>query len=94
MIIKFSCKNNCQNFTKTDKQLEEDKFVLHFCPYCGEKIHIDNLPDIVLADSIQKVRENIRKWGLEYSLEIVKRNLTMPGINLYIEEFKSKGVWK
>lgn len=97
MKILFACSKHCQDFSKTEEELSNEK-VINRCPYCGEKLKIANLEAIVSEDLRKKVKENIKKYfsvmGIEATIEMCERNKNIPGINLYFDEFKKMGLLK
>lgn len=95
MNVLFSCKNHCQDFSKSEQELTIQKTITR-CSYCGEKLYIENLQEIVLMDIKKKIKNNvdtyIKELGLEGAWELIERNKTHAGANLYFEEFKRRGI--
>jgi hypothetical protein len=95
MIIKFSCSKHCLDFEKTEEQLRTERAITH-CPFCGEKLHIQNLNDVVASDMNKQVKEYIDKWfkelGIEGTIELVERNKDQAACyRLYKEELEKRG---
>jgi hypothetical protein len=97
MIIFFSCDEHCQDFYKTEEELQRDKVITH-CPYCGKKLHISNLDEIVAKDLETRIKENIDKWfntlGIEGTVELIERNNYLAVSRLYQQELHRRGVIK
>ena len=94
MRIKFYCDKHCLDFKKTEEELQTERAITH-CPFCGDKLHILNLNDIVATDIEIKVKNNIDKWGkelgLEGCIELVERNSNYAISRLYHQELKRRG---
>jgi thioredoxin reductase len=93
MIIKFSCKNRCLDFAKTEEELRNEKVITH-CPYCGEKLSVQNIDEVV-NDDIQKIIESnvtayYRTMGLEATAEMIDRLKDGKVKNLYQTELRKR----
>jgi uncharacterized protein YuzB (UPF0349 family) len=95
MIIKFYCNNHCGDFTKDELELIYQKQSFRYCAFCGEKLIIENLTEIVQQDTKIKVRNNINTWfneiGVDNTIDLVKRNKNQPCAKLYLDELKQRG---
>lgn len=96
MIIKFYCKNHCADFDKDSIELEYQNQSFRKCAFCGEKLQIENLKDIVLLDIKIKVKNNITKWaneiGMDNVIDLLKRNSNQACFKFYKEELESRGI--
>lgn len=94
MIIKFFCDKHCQDFERTEEQLMELKPITH-CPFCGQKLHIMNLQEIVSADIETKINNYLTQWfaqyGIEGTLEMLERHKDQPSFRLYKVELEKRG---
>jgi hypothetical protein len=94
MIIKFFCDKHCQDFERTEEQLMELKPITH-CPYCGQKLHIINLHEIVEADVETKINQYLDKMlkelGGDETLSLIERNKNQSCYRLYKEEMIKRG---
>jgi len=95
MIIKFYCDNHCGDFTKDELELDYQNQSFRYCAFCGEKLRIENLTDIVQQDIEIKVRKNISNWfkeiGVDNTIDLVKRNKNQPCAKLYLDELQRRG---
>lgn len=99
MTIKFRCKNG--------HELQIDEYLLienpqsyRYC-FCGEKLSIVNINEIVIQDVDEQVKNNISKWfkteGIEATIELIERNkywLPEKIYNKYREELQRRGLIK
>lgn len=97
MIIKFSCKNHCLDFEKTYEELQTERAITH-CPWCGEKLSIRNIKDI-LDDDIKKqveqyVTNAFKSLGLEGTIETVEHLQNERTKQHYQNELRKRGVIK
>ena len=96
MIIKFYCKNHCCDFEKDDIELKYQNQSFRICAFCGEKLHIENLTDIVIYDLRYRIRNNINKWvkeiGWDRVIDLIKRNKNTPSYKFYKEELENRGI--
>ena len=95
MIIKFYCTKHCADFEKSEEQLRTEHVITH-CPYCGQKLLVSNLNEIVTADVNTQVKNFIDQWvkerGWDYVIDLVKRNRDRPIIGkLYVDELHRRG---
>lgn len=98
MNIRFVCSScNC-DFIKTDKQLSEEKQSMRFCPYCGCKLRLQNLDEIVKGDILKKVDKNIEEYlnslGIEGTIELIERNKSLPYIHYFQDNLRKRGIIK
>jgi len=95
MIIKFSCSNHCLDFQKTEEELCQERPITH-CPWCGEKLHIENISEVVNADIKKRVKEGtdkgLRECGIEGFIELIERQPDGKVKKLYIEELKQRRI--
>jgi hypothetical protein len=95
MIIKFYCDKHCADFTKDELELIYQKQSFNYCSFCGGKLHIQNLVEIVKQDIDTKVRANIDKWfkevGVDNTIDLIKRNKEQACARLYFDELKRRG---
>jgi len=95
MMIKFSCSNHCLDFEKTSEELQTEKIITN-CPYCGEKLHVENLGD-VLDEQIKKQVENYvtecyKTLGLEGTVEAVEHLQNQRVKQYYQTELRKRGL--
>lgn len=94
MLIKFFCDNHCFDFTKDELELNQERAITH-CPFCGQKLHIVNLDEIVYQDIEERVKNNIDKWvkeiGWDNVIDLIKRNREQSCVRLYIKELQERG---
>ena len=94
MLIEFFCDNHCLDFTKDELELNQERVITH-CPFCGLKLHIANLNDIVAKDIEEKVKSNINRWfnelGIEGTIELIERHRNQACARLYIDELNRRG---
>lgn len=96
MIIKFSCSKHCLDFEKTEEELRNEKVITH-CPYCGDKLRILNIEDVVKSDIDTQVKNYIDKWfkelGIEGTIEMIERNKNQEAsYRLYKTELEKRGL--
>lgn len=95
MIIKFSCDKHCADFTKDELELIYQGQGFNYCSFCGGKLHINNLVEIIQQDLETRVRNNINKWfgeiGVDNTIDLIKRNKNQACARLYFEELKRRG---
>ena len=93
MLIKFSCKNHCLDFEKTSEELQTEKVITN-CPYCGEKLSVTNLDQVVAEDIRRQVEayvtESYKINGLEGTLEIIERLQNKTVQQYYKNELKKR----
>jgi hypothetical protein len=97
MIIKFSCKNHCFDFEKTEKELCQEKAITR-CPWCGEKLQVENLKEVVDED-IQKLIEQyvtsaLKDLGWEGTIEAVEHLQNERTKQYYQIELRKRGLLK
>jgi len=94
MRIKFSCSKNCANFTKSEEQLRVEKVITH-CPFCGQKLTIQNLEEVVLLDCEIKIKEYIDLWasiiGWDNTLDLILKHKEEAIGRLYVAELNRRG---
>jgi hypothetical protein len=94
MIIQFSCDNG-HYFEKDEIELIIEKQSNRYC-WCGNKLHLKNLDNIVKLDIERRIKNNLNKWfvesGIEATIELLERNEKYPITKLYIEELKKRGL--
>ena len=97
MKIKFSCSKHCLDFEKTEEELQNEKVITH-CPFCGEKLHILNLEEVVKKDIDTEVKDNLKKWfnelGIEGTIELIERHDNLAVQRLYKQELRKRGLIK
>jgi len=95
MIIKFSCKNHCADFDKDEIELQYQNQTFRYCAFCGEKLQIENLKDIIIYDLRERIKNNINKWakemGFDNVIDLIKRNKNQKCYKFYKEELESRG---
>jgi hypothetical protein len=95
MIIKFSCNKHCADFTKDEMEIIYQGQSFNYCAFCGEKLQIQNLEEIVTLDIEIRVRNNIDKWfreiGVDNTIDLIKRNKGYACARLYLDELKRRG---
>jgi len=95
MIIKFTCIKCGNNFTKDELELIYQGQSFNYCAFCGGKLHIENLVEIVKQDIDTRVRANIDKWfreiGVDNTIDMIKRNKNQACARLYFDELKRRG---
>jgi len=95
MIIKFYCDKHCADFKKDELELIYQQQVFKFCPFCGQKLKIANLDEIVKDDLEKRTKNNINKWfseiGVDNTLDLIQRNKNNACARLYFEELKKRG---
>jgi len=102
MTIKFYCDNHCADFTKTEEQLiEQGQGFTHcafYCAFCGEKLHIQNLDEIVKLDIEKRAEEYLTKGfneiGIEATVELVERNKDQATYKIYKQILQKKGLMR
>jgi len=94
MKIKFYCKNHCADFEKTEEELKSEKVITH-CAFCGEKLRIMNLDEVVKQDIYTQAKEYLDRWvrelGLEGCIELVERHKNQACYRIYKEILKERG---
>jgi len=94
MKIKFSCSKHCQDFERTEEQLRAEHPITH-CPFCGEKLKITNLEEIILLDCEIKIKEYIDLWvsiiGWDNTLDLILKHKDEAIGRLYIAELNRRG---
>ena len=97
MKVKFFCNNHCLDFEKTEVELQKEKVITH-CPFCGEKLRILNLEEILTTGIEEEVKRNTDKWlntlGIEGTIELIERNKEYSVSRLYEQELRRRGVIK
>lgn len=96
MIIKFSCKNHCLDFEKDELEIIEQSQSFTHCAFCGEKLAITNLTEIVESNIEKRVSNNIDKWvktnGWDYVIDLVKRYKNYGAVGqFYVDELEKRG---
>jgi DNA-directed RNA polymerase subunit RPC12/RpoP len=98
MIIQFICKQCGNIFDKEEFELIQQGQSFRFCAYCGGKISIKNLDDILKDDLDKRVRNNLDRYmkelGIEGCIELIERNKDIPCARLYIDILKEKRLWR
>lgn len=97
MIMLFQCKNN-HSFEVSEEKLRQEGIVMRYCPYCGEKLSIVNIDDVVASDLKKQIADKITLWikemGGDEMLSMVERNIKhFPDKTqeLYRAELKGRG---
>jgi len=94
MIIKFYCEKHCADFQKTEEELRNQKVITN-CPFCGQKLRIQNLNEIITLDTEQTVKEYVDLWflkmGIEYTIELIERHKDLAVYRLYKAEIEKRG---
>lgn len=97
-MIKFICKKCGNTFEKEEFEIIEQGQSFRFCAYCGNKLSIENLSDVVKDDLDKRVKNNLNRYmntlGIEGTIELVERNKNIACTRLYIDLLKEKGLWK
>jgi len=95
MIIKFTCNNHCADFQKDEIELISESRSQRFCAFCGEKLTITNLDEIVAYDIDKRAEEYINKWlkemGGDETLSLVQRHVSHSCYRIYKEILQRKG---
>jgi hypothetical protein len=96
MIIKFYCDKHCADFTKDELELIYQGQSFKYCAFCGGRLHIENLVEVVKQDIDTKIKNNIDKWqkerGWDYVIDLVKKYRDYYAVGrLYIEELRKRG---
>jgi|GEM_PF-6466049 len=95
MILKFSCINHCLDFEIDSKELTNQSF--RFCSYCGEKMKIENMNEVVSEIIIETVKRNtdegLRHMGVEGFLEAVEKLTNEKTKKLFQTELKNRGIF-
>jgi hypothetical protein len=95
MIIKFYCKNHCLDFEKTSEELCQEKVITH-CPYCGLKLQISNMDEVVAKDIEQQIERYVskclREFGLEGTIEAIEHLQNQTIKNLYQDELRRRKI--
>jgi uncharacterized protein YuzB (UPF0349 family) len=95
MLIKFSCKKHCADFTKDEMEIIYQRQSFTHCAFCGEKLYISNLVEIVKRDLEERTKNNIDKWfseiGVDNTLDLIQRNKNQSCYRLYKEELERRG---
>ena len=93
MIIKFYCKNGHYYEVDEAKLIAEPQS--HRYCYCGEKLSISNLEDIVKKDLYTQAEEYINRWikeiGGDETLSLVQRHRDQSCYRIYKEILQRKG---
>lgn len=96
MIIKFYCKNHCADFDKDEMEIQYQNQSFRHCAFCGEKLQVANLEEVIEYDIRQRVKNNINKWVLESGfdniIDLIKRNKNQQCYKWYKEELESRGI--
>lgn len=94
MIIKFSCSKHCLDFEKTEEELRAEHVITH-CPYCGEKLHIQNLNEVLESDLYAQANETLDKYlkelGGDETLSLMERNKTQACYRIYKDILIKRG---
>jgi predicted RNA-binding protein Jag len=97
MIIKFSCKNHCLDFEKTEDELQNEKVIRH-CPWCGEKLKIENIGEILDEDIKKQVEQYVtnclKSLGWEGTIEAVEHLQNKRTKEYYQTELRKRGLIK
>jgi len=95
MLIKFICDKCNNSFNKSELAIKQQNQSFRFCAYCGNKLRIENIKDVVKEDTLKTVKQNINKWfkeiGIEATIELIERHLDLPYIDLYVKELNKRG---
>jgi hypothetical protein len=95
MLIKFYCDKHCADFTKDELELIYQGQSFNYCAFCGGRLHIENLVEIVKQDIDTRVRNNIDKWfkeiGADNTIDMIKRNKDQACARLYFDELRRRG---
>lgn len=93
MTIKFFCDNG-HWFHKTEQELRQEAHSCRFC-WCGEKLHIKNVEEVIIFDLEERVKNNIDKYfkelGIEGTIELIERNNNSYCYKLYKSELERRG---
>jgi len=96
MKIQFYCDNHCSDFEKNEKELRNATQSFRYCPYCGLKLKIRNLNNVVEKDLYIRANEYLNKWlnelGIEGTLELIERNKDCACNRIYEDLLKQKGL--
>jgi len=97
MEVFFFCNNHCADFSKTYTELCHEE-VIRFCPYCGGKLHIQNLEEILHEDIKKQVenyfKEALTSLGLEGTIEAIEHLQNKQTKKLYQDELRYRGLIK
>lgn len=97
MFIKFSCKNHCLDFEKTEEELLQERTLTH-CPWCGEKLSVENIGEILDNDIKKQVEQYVanafKSLGLEGTIEAVEHLQNKRTKEYYQVELKKRGLIK
>lgn len=95
MLIQFYCDNHCADFEKDEFEIIYQKQSFTHCAFCGQKLHIKNLEELIEFDIEMRVRTNIDKWvkeiGWDNVLDLVQRNKEQACYRLYKAELEKRG---
>jgi hypothetical protein len=96
MKVKFYCDNHCGDFEKDEQELRETAQSFRYCPYCGLKLKIKNLEEIIEDDLYKRAEEYLNTWlntlGIEGTIELINRNKDYSCSKIYIELLQKKGL--
>jgi hypothetical protein len=97
MTILFYCDNHCLDFEKTKEELQQERIITH-CPWCGSKLHVRNL-DEVLDEDIKKqveqyVTDALKQMGWEGLIEAVENLQNERTKQYYQTELRKRGLLK
>ena len=95
MTINFKCKKCGNEIHIPEEEIDNiDKNVI-FCEFCGDKMEIINLEEIVKKDINTKIKGNINKWvnliGWDNVIDLIQRNKEQACYRLYKEELERRG---
>jgi hypothetical protein len=97
-MIRLKCINDNCAFTYSVSEEEFKEYGKHyhqFCMICGSKLQVDNLEEIIVKDTEEKVKEYIDLWfrtlGIEYTIEMVERHKELAVYRLYKAEIEKRG---
>jgi len=96
-MIKLRCSNpKCQYKYKITPDELKDNGELHtHCLFCGFKIEVTNLSEVIDRDLNIQIKQYIDKWikseGIEGCIELVERNKNQACYRLYKEELEKRG---
>lgn len=97
LVVIFECdKNSEHKFSKTERELAEEKRAYTYC-WCGGRYRmgtIDLAAYIVGLIADDYLNTWFNELGIEGTIELIERNKDLPTSWVYIERLKKKGLWK
>jgi hypothetical protein len=93
MIIKFACPKGCMHY---EKEENDSQVALRYCSFCGAKMRLANLDEMVIEEIKKDVKLKVDKWmrelGIEGCIEVIERESTRPFIKFFYQELQSRGL--